>query len=1030
MNDDDIYSYVTYIDLVIQSDEERDEQTDAITTPASYTIGTRMRSTAAFRNGTYKVNAAGERYFDDREDRPGIGWTDCNETVVVNEDIGAIPAMVEAKGGSTVAFDYAIVLVNMEGSASRHNDYVDLDATGTLVVKGGDETTTFNIGIVDSNQIEDTEEFEVSLFRNALDDAIHILCPIKTFQIIDDDTAGLSIEGERVRTVTEGDDFELFVVVPDEVGDCNIPFPMDVQLTPAGDHAGVLQSAQAVVARTDNPSGRFRSLDTGAVEADFPPCTASRDLTWGTIVTAGDQGTRTVYFDITWSTSEQRDRDRLLFDGQVEGPVRYTVHIEDSEATIDNNTNETRNVDPPQGKGPKAPTPITATVKGLPDEHDGSSPFTFELHLTPTPAHVSYQTVQGALFTVGNGQITKAGRLVKRQHGGWAVTVEPDGPDDISIELNPTPDCTASGAVCTPEGGALMTGLTRTVQGPPVMSIADAAVDEAEGVTLDFEVSLSRAASGTTSVDYATSDGTASAGVDYDAVSGTLVFAAGETRKTIAVTVHDDAHNEGAETMSLTLSNPSGVKLGDATATGTINNTDPMPTAWMIRMGRTLGSQVVEALTERLESGNESRVVVGGIGLGSSGELEDILKPRDPFAITAWDDQEGEDNTQTMSASKVLRSTAFHMSNASSETADGPTLSVWGRFAHGGFEAKEDKVTTDGEVTTGIMGLDARWGGTLAGLMLTQTSSDGTYRLQGDDRGTVESDLTGIYPYASLDLTAKVSAWVLAGVGAGKLTLRSEQAGDMPADISMRLGAIGVKGRLLDGSGPSGIGLNIKSDAMWVDMKNDDTPELLGASASATRLRVSLQGERVFGSEYGSEFVPNAEIGIRHDSGDAETGTGIELGAGMRYRAGLFSIEAQARALIVHEAPGYGDWGLSAAMRLNPSASGRGMTLSIAPQWGRTATGTHHLWSTRSELGNHDAFEPDARIAMDAGYGFGAGPGRGVLTPYAGLTLGREPDYTIRAGARWQLAPDVVFGVEHTQSDETSEVWARAALRF
>ena len=77
-----------------------------------------------------------------------------------------------------------------------------------------------------------------------------------------------------------------------------------------------------------------------------------------------------------------------------------------------------------------------------------------------------------------------------------------------------------------------------------------------------------------------------------------------------------------------------------------------------------------------------------------------------------------------------------------------------------------------------------------------------------------------------------------------------------------------------------------------------------------------------------------------------------------------------------------------------------------------------------------DAFEPDARIAMDAGYGFGAGPGRGVLTPYTGLTFGGASGNTMRAGTRWQLTPEVAFGIEHSQSDETSEVWARGAVRF
>ena len=604
MNDDDIYDSTTYIDLTIESDEETDDQTNQVTKAASYTIGSRGTSSAGFRSGTYKINAAGERYFDDREDRPSVAWKDCDERVVVNEGLGYAELTVETKGISTVGFDYSLVLVNMEGSASRHNDYVDADATGTLRIIAGDHETTFKVGIVDSEQIEDTESFEISLFRSGLTGAIRIPseCKIKQIVIKDDDTVAMTM-GDPVRTVAEGNDIELEIVIPEEHGACLIPYPVDVRLTPAGADADVLQTAEAVVARSDNSSDYFSSLDTGGVEAHFPPCTRMRTLKWGTIVTAGDQGTRTAYLDITWPARNDEGRNVLFFDGGLEQPVRYTVHIEDSEATIDNNTNEPRNVDPPDGKGPKGPppaTPITATLQGLPDEHDGSSPFTFELHLAPTPSHVSYQTVQDALFTVGNGRITKAARLVKRQHGGWAVTVEPNGPDDISIELNPTPDCTASGAVCTPEGGALMTGLTRTVQGPPVMSIADAEVDEAEGVTLDFEVSLSRAASAASSVDYATSDGTATAGVDYDASAGTLDFAAGETRKTVAVMVHDDAHNEGSETLTLTLSNPSGAVLGDASATGTINNTDPMPTAWMIRMGRTVGSQVVDTLSANM----------------------------------------------------------------------------------------------------------------------------------------------------------------------------------------------------------------------------------------------------------------------------------------------------------------------------------------------------------------------------------------------------------------------------------------------
>ena len=50
-----------------------------------------------------------------------------------------------------------------------------------------------------------------------------------------------------------------------------------------------------------------------------------------------------------------------------------------------------------------------------------------------------------------------------------------------------------------------------------------------------------------------TSDGTATAGSDYTATSGTLTFAAGETAKTVSVPVLDDAHDQSSETLTLTL---------------------------------------------------------------------------------------------------------------------------------------------------------------------------------------------------------------------------------------------------------------------------------------------------------------------------------------------------------------------------------------------------------------------------------------------------------------------------------------------
>ena len=106
---------------------------------------------------------------------------------------------------------------------------------------------------------------------------------------------------------------------------------------------------------------------------------------------------------------------------------------------------------------------------------------------------------------------------------------------------------------------------------PRAVSVSDASA--AEGDSVVFTVSLSATSSQQVTVDYATSDGTATAGEDYTATSGTLTFQAGETSKTISVPIIDDTEDDGGETFTLTLSNASGADLGDAEATGTIRDT-------------------------------------------------------------------------------------------------------------------------------------------------------------------------------------------------------------------------------------------------------------------------------------------------------------------------------------------------------------------------------------------------------------------------------------------------------------------------
>jgi hypothetical protein len=99
-----------------------------------------------------------------------------------------------------------------------------------------------------------------------------------------------------------------------------------------------------------------------------------------------------------------------------------------------------------------------------------------------------------------------------------------------------------------------------------------------EGGSLAFQVTLSNPSSQTVTVQYATANGTATAGSDYTAAGGTLTFAPGETSKTVSVATLEDNIDEPAETVLLQLSNPTNASIQTGTGTGTIADNDPTPT--------------------------------------------------------------------------------------------------------------------------------------------------------------------------------------------------------------------------------------------------------------------------------------------------------------------------------------------------------------------------------------------------------------------------------------------------------------------
>ena len=163
----------------------------------------------------------------------------------------------------------------------------------------------------------------------------------------------------------------------------------------------------------------------------------------------------------------------------------------------------------------------------------------------------------------------------------YIFTFDPAGNDDITFALIADAECD-SGGICSPTGTKLL-GVPPmfTITGPTsakrYLAVSDTTASEDEDSTLVFTVTLDKAADNAITVDYATADGTATAGKDYTAMSGTLTFNSGETSKTVQVSIIDDTVDDKDETIQLSLSNASGAEISDPDAIGTITDTDLPP---------------------------------------------------------------------------------------------------------------------------------------------------------------------------------------------------------------------------------------------------------------------------------------------------------------------------------------------------------------------------------------------------------------------------------------------------------------------
>ncbi|MCY4408274.1 MAG: hypothetical protein OXC15_18040, partial [Rhodospirillaceae bacterium] len=329
----------------------------------------------------------------------------------------------------------------------------------------------------------------------------------------------------------------------------------------------------------------------------------------------------------------------------------------------------------------------------------------------------------------------------------------------------------------------------------------------------------------------------------------------------------------------------------------------------------------------------------------------------------------------------------------------GSQWTSWGQGASvSQFSAAVPGLGLTGEAATGSLGMDYEHGRLLTGFAMTHSLGEGTAQDAGW-RYSLGSTATMMLPYLRYALTDRVSAWGMAGTGSGRMTLDldCDVSQNYRTELSMTLAATGVRGELVTPAEAGGFALALKADAFWVRTESDSvsTPgvgNLAAARGEASRVRAVLDGSRTFALADGAALTPSAELGLRSDGGDAETGTGLEFGAGLGYAdpsRGL-DMALKVHGLAAHAEDGYGEWGVSGSLRIVPGGAGQGLSASLTPSYGVDPGGTERLWASQpaaSVLGATSEAAPSSRLDAELGYGMALFGNRFTGTPNVGFGL-------------------------------------------
>ena len=351
-------------------------------------------------------------------------------------------------------------------------------------------------------------------------------------------------------------------------------------------------------------------------------------------------------------------------------------------------------------------------------------------------------------------------------------------------------------------------------------------------------------------------------------------------------------------------------------------------------------------------------------------------------------------------------------------------LSLWGSSNFINLGSDNDGLDWDGQVVSLNVGVDKLVGeDILAGFALSSNQSSFDYDdAVNETKGEYNYSNTILHPYIGWFPEEDLKLWASVGFGSGEIEIDTEVSEYSTGTTQQSLSGgfsrwLLNSTELLSGGATS---LNLKGD---VSMTSVDVEAKTGFDAqkvSSTRLRVLVSGEQQRGLASGGGLTPLLEAGLRYDGGDGVTGIGIELGGGLRYAnsGGNMTVAGNVRTLLVH---GYDELGVDFLLQLSP-LTGRGLSLSLHPVWGKTQSAADKLWNDgASEITDEAGSDTSLQSSLDAEVGYGVTASilgaPGVLTPYTGMTATDGDTSHLRLGSRFAGGNGLSLNLEGTREN-------------